>query len=64
MCPTAPIIGLKVLVLLLSRKEQAYTLADSTLTFTRYYIGTDYEGNGKLGWVRLGDVDGEYRGKK
>ena len=33
--------------------------SDSTFSFARYYLDTNYGGNGNPGWVRAGDMDGD-----
>jgi len=29
------------------------------IKFGLYYVDTEYGGNGKPGWVRVGDIDGD-----
>lgn len=39
--------------------RSSHRSANITFTFTQYYIDTNYGGNGRPGWVRAGDMDGD-----
>jgi len=52
------LIGFVALIVLLCCTPGSVS-SDSIFSFDRYYVDTNYGGNGRPGWVRSGDMDGD-----